>query len=388
MDYSEAVEDMEDNIPDPGDFGFEEFREQVRDIGDPQEEVPVIHVAGTNGKGSTCNIIYRILREAGYSVGLFTGPHLEEMVERIEVDGELIEREELADIYGDIRNENFSMFESLTVIAFRYYIRKEVDVAVIEAGLGGRKDATNIVEPEVSVITNVGLDHRHILGETIPEIAGEKAGIIEEGKPVVTNSEGSALQEIEEEAEEKSSELVVPGKHVEERGKMPLKLEYGEKTFRPSIQGAYQIENINAAIEAIKRCDSFEINQESVIDGLRDLEVPGRMEKVSENPDIFLDGAHNGEGVKALTGSLKDFDTIVFGCMERKPYREMMELLDPYARKFIFTRPDSEHAWNPVEEADGTVVEDPLEALEEAEGKTLVTGSLYLVGEVRKKFKA
>lgn len=388
MDYSEAVREMKDNIPAPDDFGFEEYREQVRELGDPQQEVPVIHVAGTNGKGSTCHIIYSMLRKAGYSVGLFTGPHLEEMVERIEVNGKLIEREELADIYGEIRDDNLSMFESLTVIAFKHYIRKDVDVAVIEAGLGGRKDATNIVEPEVSVITNVGLDHQHILGETIPEIAREKAGIIKECKPVITNSDGAALEEIRQKAEDKSSEAIIPNKHVKEKGKIPLKLKYGEETFKPSIQGAYQIKNINAAIEAIKACEDFEITSESVVEGLKNLNVPGRMEKVSENPDIFLDGAHNEEGVKALAGSLKDFDTIVFGCMEKKPYREMMETLEPYARKFIFTRPDSDNAWNPENEADGTVVKDPLKAVKQAEGRTLVTGSLYLVGEVRKKFKA
>lgn len=387
MDYSEAVAEMKEDISDPDEFGFEEYRKQVRELDDPQHDIPVIHVAGTNGKGSTCNILYQILREQGYSVGLFTGPHLGELVERIEVDGELIERQQIGEIYTEIRDENFSMFESLVIIAFKHFINKEVDVAVIETGCGGKRDATNIVDPEVSVITNVGLDHSHILGETVPEIAEEKAGIIKEGKPTVTQAEEPALSRIREKAEETNSELSEADKHVEEIDQNPLKLKYEEEVFRPSIQGSYQVKNINLALEALEQAENFEVSHESVLEGLANLKVPGRMEKVSEDPDLVLDGAHNLEGVEMLVDSIEKFDTVVFGCMEKKPYREMIERLRLYADRFILTLPKKDHAWRPSEEdLDLKIVEDPVEAVEEAEGDTLVTGSLYLVGEIRQNF--
>lgn len=387
MDYSKAVAEMKENISDPDEFGFDEYREYVRELDDPQHEVPVIHVAGTNGKGSTCNILYQILREQGYSVGLFTGPHLGELVERIEVDGELIDRQEIADIYTEIKDENFSMFESLVIIAFKHFMNKEVDVAVIETGCGGKRDATNIVDPEVSVITNVGLDHSHILGETVPEIAEEKAGIIKEGKPVVTQAEEPALSRIREKAEEMNSELSEADKYVEKIGQNPLKLKYHGETFRPCLQGSYQVKNINLALEALEKAENFEVSDKAVIEGLSQLVVPGRMEKISKGPDLILDGAHNLEGIEMLVKSIEKFDTVVFGCMGKKPYREMMEKLSPYADRFVLTVPEKDHAWRPSEEdLEFEVVEDPIEAVEKADGNTLVTGSLYLVGEIRQNF--
>lgn len=387
MDYSEAVSEMREDISDPGEFGFKEYREQVSELGDPQDEIPVIHVAGTNGKGSTCNIMYQTLREAGYSAGLFTGPHLGELVERIEVDGELVDRQEIAEIYTEIRNENFSMFESLVIIAFKHFINEEVDVAVIETGCGGKRDATNIVEPEVSVITNVGLDHSHILGETVPEIAKEKAGIIKEGKPIVTQAEEPALSKIREKARKEEAGLSEADKHVKKTGKNPLNLEYEGESFRPSIKGSYQVQNINLALEALEQAEKFEVPHEAVVEGLENLKVPGRMEKVSEDPDLVLDGAHNLEGVEVLVKSIEKFDTVVFGSMGKKPYRDMIEQLRPYADRFLLTVPDKDHAWRPSEEdLDLEVVEDPVEAVEKAEGDTLVTGSLYLVGEIRGNF--
>ncbi|PSH00598.1 MAG: hypothetical protein BRC30_02705 [Nanohaloarchaea archaeon SW_7_46_7] len=386
MDYSEAVSEMREDISDPDEFGFEEYREQVRELGDPQKQVPVIHVAGTNGKGSVCNILYQILREAGYSVGLFTGPHLGELVERIEVDGELIEKEEIADLYSEIRNEDFSMFESLVIIAFKHYINQDVDIAVIETGCGGKRDATNIVEPEVSAITNVGLDHSHILGGTIPEIAEEKAGIIKEGKPSVTQAEEPALSVIEEKALRKKSELSKPDGNVEKVNERPLEFSYKGKRFRPSVQGDYQEKNIDLAVEAVKRAENFEISAKDVSEGLEELEVPGRMEVIGKDPELVLDGAHNLEGIEALSDSIKKFDTVVFGCMEKKPYMEMLKVLKPYADSFVLTVPDKSYAWRPSEEeVDFRLVDDPVEALEVAEGRTLVTGSLHLVGEIRGK---
>ncbi|MFB6114848.1 MAG: folylpolyglutamate synthase/dihydrofolate synthase family protein, partial [Candidatus Nanohalobium sp.] len=374
MDYSEAVGEMLENIPDPENFDFREYRNQMKEIGDPQLDIDTVHVAGTNGKGSTCNILYSILRQEGLSVGLFTGPHLDEVVERIEVDGELIGKQQLADLYEEIQDKDFSMFESLTAIAFKHFKRQEVDVAVIETGLGGKRDATNIVKPEASVITNVGLDHSHILGDTVEKIAEEKAGIIKEERPSITNADEPALSAIEEMADEKGSELSKPGKHVELVSKEPCLLNHRGREFQPSIKGDCQLENINTALETLERLEKYEISRSSVVEGLKDVEVPGRMEKASENPEIVLDGAHNREGVKALARSIESFDTIIFGCMAKKPYSEMVELLEPYAENLIYTAPSRERSWNPgKEEFNGKVIEEPVKAVREAEGSTLVT---------------
>lgn len=387
MDYSEAVSKMEEEISEPEAFGFEEYREQIESIGDPQLDFDTVHVAGTNGKGSTCNIIYRALREEGYSVGLFTGPHLGSLVERIEVDGELISKQEFADIFKEIQDVNFSMFEYLNAVAFKYYRRKDVDIAVIETGCGGRRDATNAVIPEVSVITNVGMDHSHVLGDSIKEIAREKAGIVKEEVPVVNNTEEPAKEVIEEVADEKGSEVSRPKKRFEVTCKSPLKVSYSGKEFETSFEGRYQLKNINTAVEALEAMEKYEISDTSIIESLQNLLIPGRMEKVSDEPEIVIDGAHNLEGIEALSKSINNFDTIVFGCMRKKPSGQMLEKLRPHTDEIILSQPPKEHAWQPEESDIGSeIIRDPLEAVETAEGKTLVTGSLYMIGEVRREF--
>lgn len=386
MDYSEAVRNMKEEISEPEAFGFEEYREQISEIGDPQLEFDTVHVAGTNGKGSTCNIIYQILREEGYSVGLFTGPHLGTLLERIEVDGELISEQELASIFEEINHKEFSMFEFLNAIAFKYYSKQDVDIAVIETGCGGSRDATNAVMPEVSVITNVGLDHSHVLGDTIEEIAEEKAGIIKEKVPVVNNTEHPARKVIEDIAEENNSKTSRPSKHVEIISENPLRIKYGEKEFETSINGSYQVKNINTALEALKRMEDYDISEESVVEGLQNLVIPGRLETISEDPEIVIDGAHNTEGAEALESSIGSFDSIVFGCMRKKSSEDMIEKLKPHADELILSRPPKDKAWRP-EKSDNSskVFEDPIEAVESAEGRTLVTGSLYMIGKVRRE---
>lgn len=384
MDYKESVNEMKKKISEPEEFGINEYRNQVKLMGNPQLQVPVIHVAGTNGKGSTCNIIYEILRKEGYSVGLFTGPNLGELAERMEVDGKLIGKQDIADIYTEIRDQEFSMFESLLIIAFKHFINEEVDIAVIETGCGGKRDATNIVDPEVSVITNVGLDHSHILGETISEIAKEKGGIIKDRRPSTTQAGEPALSIIQEIAEKKNSDLSEAGKHIEKLSDNPLKIKYCGKAFKPSINGAYQEENINLALETLEKAQEFEISEKSVIEGLQETVIPGRMEKIASNPELILDGAHNLEGIENLVESIQRFDTVIFGCMDKKPYRDMIKCLEPCAENFILTVPDKDHAWRPSEKNfELEIIQEPLQAVKNAEGDTLVTGSLYLVGEVR-----
>lgn len=387
MDYSEAVSQMRDKISEPEAFGFEEYREQIRDIGDPQLDFDTVHVTGTNGKGSTCNIIYQVLREEGYSVGLFTGPHLGKLVERIEVDGEVISEEEVTEIFEEINHKEFSMFEFINAIAFRYYRKKEVDIAVIETGCGGKRDATNAVMPEVSVITNVGLDHSHVLGDTREEIAREKAGIVKPEVPVVNNIDEPARKIIEEVADEKNCKTSRPGKSIEIVSDSPLEIIYQGQRFKTSINGSYQARNINTALEALEMMENYDVSEESVIEGLQNLMIPGRLEKISENPEIIIDGAHNLDGIKALESSIDEFDTIVFGCMRKKSFRKMLEKLKPHANNILLSKPPKDKAWRPEESEIGSkVFEDPLKAVENSEGRTLVTGSLYMIGKIREEF--
>ncbi|MFB6174800.1 MAG: glutamate ligase domain-containing protein [Candidatus Nanohalobium sp.] len=173
---------------------------------------------------------------------------------------------------------------------------------------------------------------------------------------------------------------------MEKEAEGPLKLRYAGETFESGLKAGYQIENMNTAIEAIER-SGLEAQEEAVIAALNEINVPGRMEKISERPELFVDGAHNKEGMKALTSSIDSFDTMVFGCMEKKPYRDMIGLLRPHTENMIFTRPEKDHAWNPESVEDGKIVENPFKAVKAAEGCTRVTGSLYLAGAIREKFR-
>ncbi|MBC7128442.1 MAG: bifunctional folylpolyglutamate synthase/dihydrofolate synthase [Thermoplasmatales archaeon] len=351
-----------------------------------------IHVGGTNGKGSVCHFIYNILRE-DHKVGLYTSPHLERLNERIVIDGIEISNDEI-EKYKYLTRYNFTYFEALTAIAIEHFENRDVDYGVFEVGLGGRLDATNVIEPEISIITNVSLEHENFLGKDIVSIAREKAGIIK-NSPVVTACKGEALELIKNVAEEKNVELYVVGRDVKwEKIGNKFLIDADEKySVETKMQGIFQGENIAIAIKA---GELLGIDKEKIIDGIKKTFLPGRMEKIG---NFILDGCHNPAAIEAFSKSIVDYNKliIIFGAMRDKNIPEMIKRL-PKARAYIATKSSSERAM-PAGEIAGVgakngvsfiVKEEVGEAIsfaEEIANKNeviCIIGSLYLVGEARK----
>lgn len=388
MEYREVTAQLEGRTSAPDDFGFDTFQDAVKERGHPQQGYDVIHVAGTNGKGSCCHILAAILQQAGYTVGRFTGPHLGSIRDRIQVDGNAISEDAFTARYAEVKDTDFSMFECLVVMALTHFTEQDVDIAVVETGLGGRRDATNIVYPAASVITNVSREHTDVLGGTVEKIAHEKAGIITDGAPVVTGVGLPSLDVINEEAVDHGVDIYLPDQHVSVQDTAPLELTFRGKRFRPAVRGRYQVDNINICIETVQRLD-YDVTPQDIVDGLQTVQIPGRLEQVQADPTVILDGAHNAAGITALADSVQPVNTVVFGCMDTKPYPEMIEALASVTDQFIYTRPDKAAAVDPSQFPaihPGDIVVDPATAVREAVqdgGTVLVTGSMYLIREVR-----
>ncbi len=297
------------------------------------EKLKTIHVAGTNGKGSTSNMISQILVGNGYKTGLFTSPHLVSFNERIRINGEMISDEELSslisDLKGGIEKYNCTFFEASTAIAFKYFIENNVDIAVIEVGLGGRLDSTNIITPKISVITGIDIDHTAHLGNSIAKITGEKAGIIKEGIPVVFNVEkASAKQVIRSTAKKKNAPLIqVKNSEYKFEGKKVAFYLNNEKiSSNFNLQGSYQKKNFSTALTTLEAINSrFPIKKEDTKKAIKNFVIKGRMEIISKEPFIMIDAAHNiqglnelkkftdsfnGKGVHLIAGMVKDKDYI------------------------------------------------------------------------------
>lgn len=391
MDYGEAIDLLEERVSAPADFGFDTFRERVEAYGHPQD-YDVMHVAGTNGKGSCCMITAAMLQQAGYTVGTFTGPHLARHTGRITVDGDSIPADTFAALFDAIRDTPFSMFEAMTVIGLEYFAQEDVDIAVVETGLGGRRDATNIVEPTATVITNVAREHTDVLGDTVTAITREKAGIIAPDAPVITQTTPPARDVIEQVARDHGTAVHTPDAHVTVAGTDPLQLSFAGRQVTTGIRGRYQVANINTCIETMQHLPHA-VGTDDIARALATVQLPGRMETVANDPRTVLDGAHNLAGAEALAASIDTVDTIVFGCMAPKPYETMLDRLEPCTDRFIFTRPDREAAADPetlAADHGGRVIADPVDAVttarQETSGTVLVTGSMYLVRAIRSRF--
>ena len=272
------------------------------------EKLKTVHVAGTNGKGSTSNMISQILTENGYKTGLFTSPHLVSFNERIRINGEMISDEELSslinDLKGGIEKYNCTFFEASTAIAFKYFIENNVDIAIIEVGLGGRLDSTNVIIPQVSVITGIDFDHTAHLGNSIVEIAGEKAGIIKEGIPIVSNVEkASAKQVIRSTAKKRNAPLhKVYSKECKFKDdKVEFSLNNEKIVSDFNLQGSYQKKNFRTALTTLKVIkNSFRIKKADTIKAIENFVSKGRMETISKEPLIMIDAAHNIQGLNEL----------------------------------------------------------------------------------------
>ncbi len=389
-------------------LGLESIRKLLEDIGNPEKGLKCIHVAGTNGKGSVCAMLFYILREAGYKVGLYTSPHLKRFNERIRVNEHLISDREIAEYFLKIKPliDGQSFFEITTAMAFLYFRENNVDYAILETGLGGRLDATNVVAPLISVITNIELEHTDVLGDTIEKIAFEKAGIIKEGIPVVTGASGKSLKVIKKAAKDKNAPLYLAKKSGGAAFFCPVRFLY--------LGGKFQQENAKialASIGALKNFYSLRIKIFHIKNGIKKTRWPGRLEFILEN--VLIDCAHNPAGFETLKKEIisiikgKNFKEIFFviGTQKTKDIAAMLQKINPLISKAIFTKSKNENAAEPEDLLKAykkinpqknflkksffaKAIISPKKALEYARKMAgprdlvVVTGSIYMVGEV------
>jgi len=399
-------------------LGLERIRETCKRLGDPQEKYRTIHVAGSNGKGSTVAMIASILRAAGHNVGTYTSPHLSRFTERITVNGVEIPEKDVVRLFEEIWNieaeEKPSFFEVTTAMAFKWFAEQKVDFAVVEVGLGGRLDATNIVRPLVSVITNIALEHTDILGDTLEKIAREKAGIIKDGVPLVTATQNISVYNIfKEKCKEKGCRMLRVGEDLKFE-RTGGNLDHQEFSFsglndysklRLPLLGEHQLHNAAAAIGAVEALSFYGVNipMEAVRVGLEKVRWPGRMEIVQKNPIAVLDCAKDVLGMESLRKAVMDiFDykrlILVVSISDDKKIGLMMEQILPITDHIIATRHKvRDRAIEPSMIADMAkgfgkkveIVDDVREAVNKAIGMAsgndlvLITGSVFTVGEAR-----
>ena len=395
--------------------GLDRIRELLALLGDPQRELKFVHITGTNGKGSTAAMTASILTAAGYQTGLYTSPHLWRFHERFQVDGRPIPDEALGRIgervleAGRRMSDPATEFELMTAVGMLYFLEARCDIVVLEVGLGGRLDSTNIIPPPAAaVITNIGLEHTKELGSTLAAIAGEKAGIIKAGSPVVLYHQTDEAEEVVKAACRRTgSPLTVTDPDslvVLETGREGQRFTYrGRGPFRLGLLGEYQLYNAATALDTVWTLarSGWNIPEEAVAAGLAGAAWPGRMELARRDPDLLLDGGHNPQCITALSRALSGLypgQKVVFltGVLADKDYRAMMGDLLPLARAFVTVTPDSPRALPARELAayllgqrvEAHPAESMARALELArtlagDGPVCVCGSLYLIGQAR-----
>lgn len=389
------------NRMNKGRFNLDHFKALLEKLGNPQLKLKTVHIAGTNGKGSTTDYLRSILQTAGYKVGTFTSPHLEVHNDRIRINNVYISDEELLE-YGNrfytlIEENELSMFEIDTLIAIYYFCEKNVDIALFEVGLGGRLDATNVILPLVSLITSIGYDHMDILGHTLEEISFEKAGIIKENIPLITaEDKENCLFVFKSVCEERSSDFlkIHPAKNVIIGGS--IQYEYHHLIIQLNTLAIYQIKNSSLAIEcALYLCElGYTISDENIRMGISSTQWKGRFETISLNPHIIIDGAHNMHGIDALVESTrlcKKPLIIVFSALKDKETEKMIHALvdigdEVIVTEFEFYRAATLETLSMNNRV--TSIRNPYDAIkyaikQSAGGTCLITGSLYFISEVR-----
>lgn len=416
-------------------FNLDRMRTFMHHLGDPQKDFGIIHVAGTKGKGSVSAICASVLSSQGYKTGLYTSPHMVDFTERIRINGQQIPKKELVELVDVLKPvtgivPEITTFELTTALAFLYFSRQNVDYAVIEVGLGGRLDATNIVDPIVAVVTSISYDHVQILGNTLSEIAGEKGGIIKPGIPVVVSPQKEeARLKLVQIAEERNAPLIQVGRDylyaaeahnlngqtflVWTPDEQPLVDEFIESggrdiwsplRFHIPLLGFHQVENAATAFAALKTAEKYglTLSQEAYTNGFAKVEWPGRMELLRRYPAVVIDSAHNRYSALRLRQAMDDYFpglpiVMVFGASEDKDIEGMFQELLPRVRRVITTQsihPRAIEAEKLVEMAHRsgrsaeaiTPIPDALSmALEEAghEAVVLITGSIFVAAAAR-----
>ncbi len=400
-------------------LGLDRMRRFMRALGAPQDRYPIVHVAGTNGKGSVCHMVAEVLRQQGYRVGLYTSPHLQRVNERIKVDGcEIGDRSldallvrvgELGRTLGrdlielDEAEEALTYFETITAAAFLHFATVEVDVAVIEVGMGGRLDATNIVQPVVGAITSVGLDHTEVLGPDIACIAGEKAGILKPDLPVAVGGiPPDALRVVRSMAQTRGSRLVVYGEDFDLMRDGSGFAWQGPCSKRRGLSvgmaGHHQVDNAAVALAVLDLLPlELACDEESVRVGMANARIPGRLEWLA--PDILVDAAHNVDGAVTLAAYLRGRSerprrTLLLGASREKDIRAIGALLAPHVDRILTTAGSHPRAMAPGEVASALEglsipvmpagpIEQALPLARAGGGEVVAAGSIFLVGAVR-----
>lgn len=421
MTGKEAVDYIHSMIWDRRATGYEHAKELLRRMGNPERKLKYVHIGGTNGKGSTAAMIASVLQKAGYKTGLYTSPYLFRFNERIQVNGEQIADGDLAAVTEYVKTFVDDMeicpseFAFVCCIAFEYFARKNCDIVVLEVGMGGANDSTNVIDcPEVAVLTNIGLDHTEYLGNTLEEIALTKAGILKENGTAILYPNISSVEDVfKKVCQERHVELVIadfeglaPNRHNLE-GQI---FDYGSRKniFLPLL-GNHQLNNAAVALSAIDMLikKGWEISEEAVFQGIKEVKWPGRFEVISNEPLLIVDGGHNPQCIEALAQNIKDYLSdrkviAITGVLADKDYKEMYQPIFPYISEFVCITPPSPRRLEAAKLAayiqkagkKATACTDIKEALEFAlklageSGAVVCFGSLYSIAEIKMTFES
>ncbi len=395
-------------------LGLDNIRALLDKIGNPQDRFRAIHVAGSNGKGSTCTFVNSMLMAAGYRTALYTSPHLNDFRERVRLNNRLLPREELVRAVATILPlydpERTTFFEFTTALAFLCIAEYDPDVAIIETGLGGRLDATNTVKPLVTVITDISREHEDYLGKGLAAVAGEKAGILKPGAPLVT---GAGRKEAREVIIRKAAEVAIP---VREFGKDYVGKRTGLHTFTYSsanlrldltlsMPGSHQVKNAATAVAVVEEliAQGWAIPESAISEGIGKARFPGRFELLRRSPDVIIDGAHTPEGMRLLKSTFRQVypgiqPLLLLGMLYDKAYEELVKIIAPIASRVICIAPQGDRRLPPetlatvvrsmgIPASTALTIEDgykKLEAHAGADDVILAAGSLYMIGPVRK----
>ena len=424
MKYEEAMKYITEVGNFGSNYGLERTYKLLEHLGNPERDLKLIHIAGTNGKGSTTSMITEILMGEGYKVGMYTSPFIEEFEERIQINRNNIPKESLAILMDEIKvavdkvieagYNHPTEFEIITVLMLLYFKKENIDFGVIEVGLGGTLDSTNVIKPIIQVITSISFDHTNLLGNTLEKIAREKAGIIKKGIPtVIYPQQEEVLKVIKNKCFEMDSELYIANnenlkfENIVNLDKPYQLLKYNnEIDILLPLLGEHQIINLSVAMQAIEVLNNkniIDISIANIVKSIKNVSWKGRLEVLSNNPYVVIDGAHNIQGIKTLSRNIKKYFKyenlyLILGILVDKDVEEMIKIITPMAKKVYSVTPNSIRGelaeslkdevskFNKNCKAFDKYEEAYLEALNDASEKDLIlaSGSLYMIGDMRK----
>lgn len=424
MKYEEAMKYITEVGNFGSNYGLERTYKLLEHLGNPERDLKLIHIAGTNGKGSTTSMITEILMGEGYKVGMYTSPFIEEFEERIQINRNNIPKESLSILMDEIKvavdkvieagYNHPTEFEIITVLMLLYFKKENIDFGVIEVGLGGTLDSTNVIKPIIQVITSISFDHTNLLGNTLEKIAREKAGIIKRGIPtVIYPQQEEVLKVIKNKCFEMDSELYIANnenlkfKNIVNLDKPYQLLKYNnEIDILLPLLGEHQIINLSVAMQAIEVLNNkniIDISIANIVKSIKNVSWKGRLEVLSNNPYVVIDGAHNIQGIKTLSRNIKKYFKyenlyLILGILADKDVEEMIKIITPMAKKVYSVTPNSIRGelaeslkdevskFNKNCKAFDKYEEAYLEALNDASEKDLIlaSGSLYMIGDMRK----